>query len=1023
MDTIKLIVTINDKGGVLELPTGTTAKVRMLKPDKKQVLNDCVVSGNNVLVDITQQMQAVAGEGQCEVILFNSGKTFTTVTFPITIEANVHDDSHIESTDEYATVLNILEKVEGAGEKANLAYEVAAEAQVIIQSAETKLNQFTTDKDTALTQVTNATQSAITAADLANAKAGLANAAASKADTAATNANTATTNANNKIVDVETRFQALTTTQQQDAEVVDARKGKASLRAKIDELDSQLAETAKKTEVNLVNARVDNIIALPDGSTTNDARLEDIKVGANGKTYPTPAVAIREQFSDVNNRFEPVENTVFDISVISASRAYPARIRSTDGKFVITTPGYTAAYAVRSGMRYKITCSGNDFFRIAYFSSLLSGSVNANGLTLIVGNDALSQYEFINNYGDGFIYVNYSSVSSITNQTIVVKEYTESVMRKDAIIPAAQTAFMEKVETTGANLLSLADGLITRPVREDNGMVSETGVLFGFVNIANNKVTVNTNLEDVTSSKKVLLKSGLSLNAGEYTFSLQDSDALRNAEIHVSLYKTVPLNNANKIATVVVKPEDNYKTFVLNENISSLYLVIIIYNTVTVSNVSFYLKIEKGNSMTEWKAPDADIEYWIDKKSHYFIQEISESLKSDKLRGHTKNCMAYTYGWTNPYAIKANNKIFLGYVRKNEQLKSYYVGVTCIDNTGNCENVDLVETNICDDHNAGAVILTNKNKLLFACSTGHGYDNKIHIIRFKKSFQIGCDYDKVVIPVDTTVYPGATTSYAQIIKTDTRIFVIFRVTTDNSTTWQMVYSDDDGLTWTNTMPFYNADKYVMFRQLQSNKNMLVAVIGSHPTHTASNAIFVAYVDLLTGIAYGKDGTTVRSPNIYSGGFMHEELDGADVVVSNNPGYRRRFVNCLPLSVGDCPILYADATDETNTDFKIYRYNNGNATYICNSGRSVYTPSSYIAGGCFKDRDTLYIASNDGNDNWKVSKYQITSDNITEHVINQSDEGVIIRPMVVGNKLIYLSGEYNDGSFNDWSLDVQIEDVN
>ena len=57
IDTITLIVTINDKGGVLELPTGTTAKVRMLKPDKKQVLNDCTVSGNNVHVEITQQMQ------------------------------------------------------------------------------------------------------------------------------------------------------------------------------------------------------------------------------------------------------------------------------------------------------------------------------------------------------------------------------------------------------------------------------------------------------------------------------------------------------------------------------------------------------------------------------------------------------------------------------------------------------------------------------------------------------------------------------------------------------------------------------------------------------------------------------------------------------------------------------------------------------------------------------------------------------------------------------------------------------
>lgn len=137
--TITLIVTINDKGGVLALPTGTTAKVRMLKPDKKQVLNDCVVSGNNVLVDITQQMQAVAGEGQCEVILFNNGKTFTTVTFPITIEPNVHDDSQIESTPEYNTLINSLIRIEEAVPKAEQAYIVAQEAQDFIDDLQDRV--------------------------------------------------------------------------------------------------------------------------------------------------------------------------------------------------------------------------------------------------------------------------------------------------------------------------------------------------------------------------------------------------------------------------------------------------------------------------------------------------------------------------------------------------------------------------------------------------------------------------------------------------------------------------------------------------------------------------------------------------------------------------------------------------------------------------------------------------------------------------------------------------------------------
>lgn len=113
VNTVKLIVTINDKGGQLQLPVGTTAKVRMLKPDKNQVLNDCTVNGNEVIVTITEQMQAAAGTGYCEVILLYGNKILTTATFPVTIERNVHDDSQLESLPEYTSLINAIVAVDG----------------------------------------------------------------------------------------------------------------------------------------------------------------------------------------------------------------------------------------------------------------------------------------------------------------------------------------------------------------------------------------------------------------------------------------------------------------------------------------------------------------------------------------------------------------------------------------------------------------------------------------------------------------------------------------------------------------------------------------------------------------------------------------------------------------------------------------------------------------------------------------------------------------------------------------------
>ena len=151
-----------------------------------------------------------------------------------------------------------------------------------------------------------------------------------------------------------------------------------------DALDQAIADIA------VLDGRVDNITSLPAGSvsTSADAELVDIRVGADGTIYPTAGDAVRGQVSDLKNA---IDNSYSEIQDKLPHEFRMGGITSSNGsQNEATNRAHTTYVKLEKGAKY--TCKqGYEFVAFEYDLSAREGAVGG----LYVGvkiNEYVTEY-------------------------------------------------------------------------------------------------------------------------------------------------------------------------------------------------------------------------------------------------------------------------------------------------------------------------------------------------------------------------------------------------------------------------------------------------------------------------------------------------------------------------------------------------------------------------------------------------------------------------------------------------------
>lgn len=188
-------------------------------------------------------------------------------------------------------------------------------------------------------------------------------------------------------------------------------------------------KAARQAEIAKERARINEISNLPEGSTTMDAELVDIRVGFDGVTYPSAGEAVRQQVGKIDSQLTGAIGKKTYIKDITDTVGVTAGFyhKDTGAVSVNATSQCSEIFPVNTGEKYYITgCYGYVACLIAEYDAE-QNYIQAVGTAS--ANTQADEYEYI--VPEGVAYIGCSTrqtiaASSTTGRDLIVKkEVTE----------------------------------------------------------------------------------------------------------------------------------------------------------------------------------------------------------------------------------------------------------------------------------------------------------------------------------------------------------------------------------------------------------------------------------------------------------------------------------------------------------------------------------------------------------------------------------------------------------------------